>query len=441
MNKKSQTHRLVIVLDFDGVLVDTPPALRVVLERFLNIYGGGYSDELFESLNGKTITEIIAQLKKTFNLKPGFEYLKSQYLDLMNEVYDEISLMDGALNFLEFCKASQVPVCIASGAQRKQVDRVIDRFNLRDFFYTTITADDVLFGKPKPDLFLKIKSQFDAESKFLVFDDAINGLLGAESAGMHPYFFGQDCERKSVESFSQISQLVLKEILPSFKFVSIKKVDVKITSNLNFVGHEYEEFCRVLVSQNPTFFDGPYLLLESIIFDEGHLYCHVVATTYFNYLFASKSWQIVKGINPIAVGVSGLICDAKNRVLIGKRTEATLNFPGAIELVGSGNLIPNTLPSEHALQELIEETGITPTKIDNQILLGFYFDAETSNFDLCYYFNSQNILSLDGSNEYEYLYFIDPRVLHEKEGSNLVPTSLGILEHFLDNEFLHAASE
>jgi HAD superfamily hydrolase (TIGR01509 family) len=144
-----------IVLDFDGVIADTEPlhyrAFRDVLagegvdlteasyyERYL-----GYSDvrafEVIAADEGRTWT---ADFIGT---------LVARKARLLERLEGQSSvLFPGAEAFIR--RASEVvPLAIASGALRAEIQRVLDRADLARCFAGIVAAEDVAASKPHPD--------------------------------------------------------------------------------------------------------------------------------------------------------------------------------------------------------------------------------------------------------------------------------------------------
>jgi phosphoglycolate phosphatase/beta-phosphoglucomutase len=85
-----------------------------------------------------------------------------------------------------------VPIAIASGALREEVEHVLAIASLRDLFLAVVCIDDVPKGKPEPDGFLLALERLNAAygskavgaHEVLVFEDADVGVAAAHAAGM-----------------------------------------------------------------------------------------------------------------------------------------------------------------------------------------------------------------------------------------------------------------
>ena len=77
------------------------------------------------------------------------------------------------------------PLAIASGGPRVIVHRSLEITGLRPLFRAVVSADDVVHGKPSPDMFLLAAEQLGVPpAQCLVFEDAEPGIQGALAAGM-----------------------------------------------------------------------------------------------------------------------------------------------------------------------------------------------------------------------------------------------------------------
>lgn len=76
-------------------------------------------------------------------------------------------------------------MAVASGGIRRLVDRTVAGLGLTDYFEAVCTAEDVVHGKPAPDLFLLAASKIGvAPEECVVFEDSDLGLEAAARAGM-----------------------------------------------------------------------------------------------------------------------------------------------------------------------------------------------------------------------------------------------------------------
>ena len=87
--------------------------------------------------------------------------------------------------------AARVPVAIASGAARREIETVLEASGLRELFPVLVCLEDVVHGKPDPEGYRVALEQLNRSAAtpieaadVLVFEDSEQGLKAALAAGM-----------------------------------------------------------------------------------------------------------------------------------------------------------------------------------------------------------------------------------------------------------------
>ena len=89
--------------------------------------------------------------------------------------------------------AQNLPLAVASGALRNEVDTILTTAGLINYFKAIVSAEDVERGKPEPDIFLKALAALNAQNNdgkpidpadCVVIEDSKEGIRGARRAGM-----------------------------------------------------------------------------------------------------------------------------------------------------------------------------------------------------------------------------------------------------------------
>ena len=76
-------------------------------------------------------------------------------------------------------------MAIASGGTRLIVEKTLQVLEVSDLFDEVVTADDVINGKPAPDIFLEAAKRLEVSpADCVVFEDARPGIQAARDAGM-----------------------------------------------------------------------------------------------------------------------------------------------------------------------------------------------------------------------------------------------------------------
>ena len=184
-----------VVFDFDGVIANSEPLhLRVYqillgqeglslsaseyYERYLGIDDVGVFEALARDkgldVAGDRITALIARKTEIF----------------LRLVRDGQVLFDGAADCVTTVGAA-VPVAIASGALRHEIEQILDGAGLRSLIPVIVAAGDTPRGKPAPDPYAAAVEHMSRRlsrpldpSRVVAIEDSRTGLRSARAAGL-----------------------------------------------------------------------------------------------------------------------------------------------------------------------------------------------------------------------------------------------------------------
>jgi len=97
----------------------------------------------------------------------------------------QIAAMPGLFDLLEESERRGLLVAVASSGARRYVAAVLAAIHLTDRFHAVVTGDDVVNGKPAPDVFLAAARALRVAARdCLVLEDAPAGVQAAKAADM-----------------------------------------------------------------------------------------------------------------------------------------------------------------------------------------------------------------------------------------------------------------
>jgi len=177
-----------IIFDMDGVLINSEPLHFDFESRLFESLGITVSREQHESFVGTTAKTLWTSIKQSNNipftvqeliLKEQFEFLK--YL----ENKEPIKLIPGVKKLIINLKFKGFHIALASSSPHRLINYVLDKTNIKECFQIKVSGDDVINGKPNPDIFLKAAELMKIKpANCLVIEDSKNGVLAAKQAGM-----------------------------------------------------------------------------------------------------------------------------------------------------------------------------------------------------------------------------------------------------------------
>ena len=96
-----------------------------------------------------------------------------------------MTILPGARELLGALRVAGVPRAVGSSTSRENLDSIFASTGLGEFFDEVVSADDVVNGKPAPDVFLKAASLLGIQPQdCVVLEDALFGIEAARRAGM-----------------------------------------------------------------------------------------------------------------------------------------------------------------------------------------------------------------------------------------------------------------
>lgn len=211
-----------IIFDMDGVIIDSEP-LHMKLEReLLKEFGGKISKEEHDTFVGTTDYHMWSTFKDKFNLEPSVdELIKTKKERFIRNIH-KVELVDNFYEFMLELYNEGYPLALASSNNRKNVDLIMERFDLDKYLKVSISGEEVVNSKPDPEIFLKAAKKLDVKPQnCLVIEDAIAGVLAAKSAGMkciglkNPNSGNQDLSKADlvVESFKELALEDIEKLL------------------------------------------------------------------------------------------------------------------------------------------------------------------------------------------------------------------------------------
>jgi beta-phosphoglucomutase len=178
-----------LVFDFDGVLANTEPLhLRVFQEVLAERRVGLDEGEYYERYLGYDDSGVFAAISSDRGLRwtsrdlAGLVALKARSFRAALETHTV--LYDGVAGRLHEW-ARLVPMAIASGALREEIELILGAAGLLALFPVIVAAGETPAGKPAPDPYLAALARLGAEARrSIAVEDSFWGIESARRAGM-----------------------------------------------------------------------------------------------------------------------------------------------------------------------------------------------------------------------------------------------------------------
>lgn len=174
-----------IILDMDGVIIDSEPTHFRIERNLLKELGGYITDKEQDKFVGTTDNYMWSTFKKQFDIPLSVEKMMEMKKERFYKEIKNIPLVPYFKEMLSLFKENDYKIALASSNNRKAVEKVIEKFKLESNLDFYISGNDVINGKPDPEIFLKASDALDIEpEKCLVIEDAKSGTIAAKKANM-----------------------------------------------------------------------------------------------------------------------------------------------------------------------------------------------------------------------------------------------------------------
>ena len=175
------------LFDMDGTLVDNTLAHMRAFEIFCARYGvTGWKEKLSQAF-GMGNDDIMRLIMPAELIRErGLASLAEEKEAIYREIYaPEIRPVEGLVPLLESLRAAGVRCAVGSSGCRANVDFVLEKCRIGEFFDARISGDRVTRCKPDPEIYLTAAAALGmAPADCVVFEDAKAGIEPARRAGV-----------------------------------------------------------------------------------------------------------------------------------------------------------------------------------------------------------------------------------------------------------------
>lgn len=185
MRKHEPPAQGLIIVDFDGTLVDTKDVNYHAYKDALAKYGYAIEYDYFcKYCNGRHYLDFIPQIVHDNRLYTDIHKTKQErYSSYLSYARCNHFLVD----LLKAMRATHKTALVTT-ASRQNCIEMMQQCGLNDLFDLVLTKEDVEHAKPNPEGFLKAMSFFSATPEnTVIFEDSSVGLEAANATGATVY--------------------------------------------------------------------------------------------------------------------------------------------------------------------------------------------------------------------------------------------------------------
>ena len=206
----------LIIFDMDGLMFDTERlAYRAWKEAGIKFnYKIDY--QIFKKTIGLDIVKTEEIFKNYYGSNFPFEKIRDEKIKLEeNHILSEGVPLKGYLfELLEYIKGKKLKMALATSTNRNITEFLLNSSGTKKYFDIITCGDEIIDGKPDPEIFLKTSQKINCPPKnCVVLEDSENGVVAAYRAEMLPVMIpdiikpGKEIEAMLFKRFDNLKEV------------------------------------------------------------------------------------------------------------------------------------------------------------------------------------------------------------------------------------------
>jgi beta-phosphoglucomutase len=179
-------HSKAFIFDLNGTMIDDMAYHIQAWHQILNYFGAKLSyEEVKAQCYGKNDELLDRIFPGRFSDKEKENISLEKERRYQQEFRPRMKLIQGLDRLLKTTYTNNIKMAIGSAAIRFNIDFVLDGLNIRNYFGSIVSADDVVKSKPDPETYLRCADELKLRPQdCIVFEDAPKGVEAAANANM-----------------------------------------------------------------------------------------------------------------------------------------------------------------------------------------------------------------------------------------------------------------
>jgi beta-phosphoglucomutase len=174
-----------VIFDMDGVLVENSAVHDETWRMICKKYGKPKTSKEIQNIFGGTNSVFVERLLGITD-EARIKEIAIEKEALYREVYnDKIKAPIGLKELLFNLKKNNIRLAVGTSGPKENLDFVLDKLDIRNFFDVLVYESHVKKGKPDPEIYQVVSQNLGVEpSHCIVIEDSILGIQAALAAGM-----------------------------------------------------------------------------------------------------------------------------------------------------------------------------------------------------------------------------------------------------------------
>jgi len=173
-----------LILDMDGLMIDSEPLWFEVERAFCEARGGAWTHEHARLCTGRGVPATLEEMNRVHGFPIDVEADTRAIIDAFVARVAELRLKPGCIELIDVA-SPRLPLAVASSSPLRLIHAALARFDLLSRFGAVISGESVARPKPAPDIFLHASDALRVSPpRCAAFEDSLAGATAARAAGM-----------------------------------------------------------------------------------------------------------------------------------------------------------------------------------------------------------------------------------------------------------------
>lgn len=175
-----------IIFDMDDLMIESERLYQQAQQEIARKFDKEMTEDMRHKLMGRKPIESIRIFVKELDIPQRAEEILQMRNEIMLEkLKNDLTPMPG-LDHIIHSFHGKLKLAVATGAQKEFLDLVVDKLGLREKFDVLQDSDELLRGKPHPEIYLKTCEKLALQPDCcIVLEDSTNGARAAKNAGCY----------------------------------------------------------------------------------------------------------------------------------------------------------------------------------------------------------------------------------------------------------------
>jgi HAD superfamily hydrolase (TIGR01509 family) len=177
-----------LIFDMDDTLVNSAVLQKKSFIQAFKKHGADVSTippKVEKTLFGRKAYEIAEITINYFLLKVTPEEILAERQNILEKILPKVEPMPGLHELLNFLRRSNYKVALATSSLKRNMNVILNKFNMKSIFNVIVSGDEVKHGKPNPEIYaIALKKLNLSPKECVVIEDATNGIIAAKKLGM-----------------------------------------------------------------------------------------------------------------------------------------------------------------------------------------------------------------------------------------------------------------